>query len=210
MRTLQYGARRGALTLALLALSSASACSSAGALGSVLGSVLGGGAQQQQANQVSGTVLGVDSRSQSITLRQSNGQNIALVYDNSTKVVYQNQNYAVSNLENGDVVTARIQQTNNNSYYTDLVQVDQSVSSTSSGSNSNAQVQQLQGTVRQVDLNGGLFTIQGSNNVTITVSMPYNPTRADLARFQQLRNGDVVRFSGVYLNNTRVELRQFN
>ena len=39
--------------------------------------------------------------------------------------------------------------------------------------------------------------------------MPYNASRADVQRFQNLRNGDNVRFYGVYLNNSRVELRQF-
>jgi hypothetical protein len=39
--------------------------------------------------------------------------------------------------------------------------------------------------------------------------MPYSPSRADVAKFQNLRSGDVVRIAGVFLNNSRVELRQF-
>ena len=70
-------------------------------------------------------------------------------------------------------------------------------------------VQSLQGTVRQVDANNGWFTLDASNNVTITVTMPYNPARTDLTKFQSLRTGDYVRLYGVFLNNTRVELRQF-
>lgn len=112
---------------AALALASVGACSQAGSLGSVLGSVLGGGGQQQ-GSQVTGIVRQVDTRNQQLALQQSNGQTIALVYDNQTKVVYQNREYTVANLENGDQVTARVQQTQNGSYYTDLVQVDQSVS----------------------------------------------------------------------------------
>ena len=50
---------------------------------------------------------------------------------------------------------------------------------------------------------------RSNSNVVLTVTMPYNPSRADQQRFQNLRNGDNVRFTGVYLNNTRVELRQF-
>lgn len=203
MSMLHKAVRRVTAALAMLALT---ACSSAGSLGSILGSVLGG--QQQQANQVSGAVVRVDTRGQQITLQQSNGQSVGLLYDNNTKVVYQNQNYSVSNLENGDVVTARIQQTQSGGYYTDLIQVNQSRSS--SGSTSSSQLQQLQGTVRQVDVNNGLFTIDVSRNMTLTVSMPYNSSRADQTRFQNLRSGDYVRFTGVYLNDTRVELRQFN
>ncbi|MEO7457920.1 MAG: hypothetical protein ABIY52_16815 [Gemmatimonadaceae bacterium] len=203
MLSLRTMIRASALTVALMA---AGACSQAGSLGSVLGSVLGGGQQQQ--SQVSGTIQNVDTRNAQIGLRQSNGQTVALLYDANTKVVYQNQNYAVTNLEYGDAVTARIQQTQNGSYYTDLVQVDQSVS-TSNGTTGTGNVQTLQGSVRRIDSGNGSFTLDVNNSTQLTVTMPYNPTRNDLQRFQNLRVGDVVRFGGVYLNNTRVELRQF-
>jgi hypothetical protein len=184
------------------------ACSSgaAGSIGNVLGSVLGGGQQQQQANQVSGIVQGVDTRAQQIGLRVSNGQTVGILFDNQTKVVYQKQSYAVTSLDPGDQVTARLQQTSNGGYYTDLVQVDQPVQGSASTSSGN--VQTIQGTVRQVDLQNGLFTMD-VNTTRLTVSMPYSPSRSDLNRFQSLRSGDNVRIAGVLLNNTRVELRQF-
>ena len=188
--------------LALLALS-VSACSGAG-VGDVLGSVLGGGGT---ASQVSGTVQGVDTRSQRLVLRLSNGQSASLAYDGQTQVVYQNRNYAVTNLEQGDVVTARIQDAGNGEYYTDLVQVEQSVSASSGGTGSE-NVQALQGTVRQVDRTNGLFSLDIGGS-TVVVSMPYNVRRTDLNTFQGLRPGDRVRLYGVFLNNTRVELRQF-
>ena len=181
------------------------ACSQAGGLGSILGSVLGG--QNQQASQVSGSVRGVDTRNSQIVLQQSNGQSVSVSYDNQTQVVYNNQNYNVTSLENGDQVTLSIQQTQNGGYYTNYVRVDQSSSSSSSGSN--GQVQSLQGTVRRVDVNQGWFELMPNSNVVLTVTMPYNASRADQQRFQNLRNGDVVRFTGTYLNNSRVELRQF-
>jgi hypothetical protein len=70
-------------------------------------------------------------------------------------------------------------------------------------------VQSLQGTVRQIDRTNGLFSLEASNGVTLTVSMPYNPRSTDVERFQNLRSGDRVRFYGIFLNNSRVELRQF-
>jgi len=69
-------------------------------------------------------------------------------------------------------------------------------------------VQALQGTVRQIERTNGLFTLD-AGNVLLTVSMPYNPARADVTRFQNLRTGETVRLYGVFLNNNRVELRQF-
>jgi hypothetical protein len=210
MTRLHRAARVAAAVGTAFAIAATGACSSAGGLGNVLGGVLGG---QQQASQVSGTVRGVDTRNQQIVLQLSDGQQAALFYDNQTSVVYQNQNYPVTSLEAGDRVTARIQSTSNgNGYYTDLVQVDQSVQQSGGvygGSTAGGNVQMMQGTVRQVDRTNGLFTLQANNGAQIVVSMPYNPSRNDVSRFESLRSGDVVRFYGVFLNNSRVELRQF-
>ena len=188
-----------ASTLVMLA-----ACSGTGGLGSVLGSVLGGG---QGANQVSGYVQGVNTRSQYIALQSSSGQSVNIQYDNQTRVVYNNQSFPVTSLDRGDQVTARIQSTNNG-YYTDLVQVDQPVQG-SNGSTASGAVQTLQGTVRGVDTQNGLFALDMGAGTRVTVSMPYSPSRADQNRFLNLRQGDYVRIAGVYLNTSRVELRQF-
>lgn len=196
--------RFAAAVLAIGALTTTTACGSTGGLGEILGSVLGGG-QGAQGGQVSGSVQSVDTRNQIVTLRQSNGQNVSLNYDNQTQVVYQNRNYAITDLESGDQVTATVQ-TVNNGYYVSRVQVDQSA--TSSGT-SGQSTQSVQGTVRQVDVSNGWFTISANNNATVTVTMPYNPTRNDLTRFQGLRSGDNVRFYGRYLNSGRIELERF-
>ena len=182
-----------------------SGCANNG-LGSILGGVLGGTGNGQQ---LFGTVLGVDTRNAQISVQQSNGQSIAVLYDQNTKVIYQNRMYQVANLQNGDQISARVQSTQNNAYYTDSIAVTQSVNgSNGTGSNSGV-VQQLQGTVRSVDRNNGRFTIDAGSNGQITVSMPYNANNNDSNRFNNLRNGDYIRFSGVYLNNSLVELRQF-
>ena len=198
MTQLQRIARSGALGLTVAAFS---ACSSLGNIGNVLGGVLGGGG-----NRVQGTVLAVDTRSQYIALQQSDGQTLSIAYDNNTRVVYNNQNYSVTSLERGDVVTANVQQTQNGSYYAETVQVDQSVSGT--GSTGSAGVQSFQGTVRQVDTQNGWFTVDMGNS-RYTVSLPYNARTADVNTFRSLRNGQNVRFYGVYQNNSSIQLRQF-
>lgn len=192
---------RGAV--AALAMASMAACSQAGTLGSVLGSVLGAGAQE-----VTGVVAGVDTRGQQVSIQQSNGQTVAIAYDNATKVVYNNQNYPVTSLERGDQVTARVQSNGAQGYYTDLITVTQSVSTGNAGSPS-GNVQLLQGTVRQVDQTNGWFTMDVSGYGTITVTLPYNVSTSDRSRFQQLRPGDATRIYGVFVNQTRVEFRQF-
>jgi len=192
--------RRGAV--AALMFASVGAC--AGNLGNVLGGVLGGGTAQN--GQLSGTIRGVDTRSQQISIQESNGQTVPVTYDNQTQVVYQNQSYSPTSLENGDRVTARIQ-ANGNSYYTDYVQVDQSVSSVG-GSSSNVQL--LQGTVRQVDRRNGLFTVDINNAGTLTVTLPNNLSNNDVNRFNNLRSGQFVSFYGTYLSSSQIQLRQFN
>ena len=196
----------------MLLVGATAACGGGSGMDQVLGAVLGGGQQSQgaQSAQAQGAIRGVDTRAQQISLQLTNGQNVALAYDAQTKVVYQNQLYAVTNLEAGDQVVMRVRDAGNGTYYTDSIHVTQSVqSSGGAGSTGNsANVQSLTGRVQQIDRNNGLFTID-AGNVVLTVSMPYGASRADVQRFQNLQSGETVRFYGVFLNNNRVELRQF-
>jgi hypothetical protein len=201
-RTRQMRTVFGMLTALAIA-----ACSQAGQLGDILGSVLGGGA-----SMVSGAIRSIDTRARQISVQQSNGQSVALAYDDQTKVVYQNRLYSVTSLESGDQINARVQQLQSGDYYVDSVAVTQpaSGSSTTSGTTASGNVQSLQGTVRQIDRTNGLFTVDAGNGVTLTVTLPYNSSTTDVNKFNALRSGDYVRFYGVYVTTTRVELRQFN
>lgn len=190
-----------------LVLSSALAlggCAQAGGLGEILGGVLNAPAQS-----MAGTVQGVDTRAQQIFVRTTDNQTVAVSYDDRTAVVYQNENYPVTALESGDQISVRVTQTSNGVYYTDRVDVTSSVSSNNTGTNSNDNIQQVQGTVRQIDLSSGRFTITTSNQGTLTIAMPYNSRSQDVDRFRSLRSGDFVRLYGTYLSNTQVQLVQF-
>jgi hypothetical protein len=201
-------ARTMGMALALASLQACASGSGGSTIGDILGGVLGGGAGAG-GSQVSGTIQGVDTRYRTIGLTQSNGSTVSIGYDDNTKVVYNNQSYGVTSLERGDQVTARVQASNNNSYYTDLVQVDRPVQGSGTVAGNSENVVSIQGTVRGVDQTNGLFALDATNGTRLTVSLPYNVTRNDQTRFQNLRNGDSVRLYGVYLNNSRVELRQF-
>jgi YD repeat-containing protein len=196
-------ATRGtAIALAFLGLS---ACSNSGSLGNILGSVLGGGT----GNQLAGRIQGVDTRNQQIGITQDNGQTVAVRYDNQTRVVYQSQTYPVTALEQGDEVVARISDAGNGSYYTDSIEVTRSVTNGSAANPGAGEIQTIRGTVRQVDVQQGVFTIDNGSGYEIVVSMPYNARQADRYRFERLARGNVVQFAGVVLNTTRIELRQF-
>lgn len=198
------------ITIAAAGMLALGACGQTGQLGNILGGVL---APQNNGMQLSATIQSVDTRAQTINLTQSNGQYVSVRYDNRTQVLYQNQIYPVTSLEYGDQVMAHILDQGNNSYYADSVYVTQPVSgnTTTNGTypNSNTNVQSLSGRVQSIDYNYGTFTIDSGNGVYLTVSMPYRPSSQDQNRFNNLRTGDFVRFYGVFLNNSRVELRQF-
>lgn len=198
MTVIRRVAHSGAATLMLATLG---ACSSVGGLGNILGGVLGG-----QGSQLSGYVQGVDTRNRQIAVQQSNGQTIWVAYDNNTQVVYNNQNYPVTALENGDQVTANIQDAGNGSYYTNLVQVNQSVRGGGSGGGS---AQSLQGAVAQVDRANGWFTVDVNSYGRVQVVLPSQLNRADFDRFNSLRPGDYVRFYALPLGGSRVQLQQF-
>jgi hypothetical protein len=190
--------------LGMAAIATVAACANNGGLGNVLGGILG-----TQPAEVGATVQSVDTRSQLISLTQSNGQSIGVSYDNRTKVVYQNQLYPVTSLEYGDQVYARLQDNGNNGYYTDSIFVSQPVNASTNRGTVPTTVQSLQGTVQRIDRNNGSFTVDAGGGAQLVVTLQYRANSADVNRFNNLRVGDYVRFGGVYLNNNRVELRQF-
>ena len=201
MTNMQRIGRTGAVLLAFLG---ASACSNAGSLGNILGSVLGSG----NGNELAGRVQSVDTRNQQLGITQTNGQTVAVRYDNQTRVIYNSQNYPVTALESGDEVVARIQDNGNGNYYTDSITVTQSVNNGGSGNNP-AGVRSYQATVRSVDFQSGRFSINNGAGYDIIVSMPYNPSEADRYKFERLARGQNVRFYGVPLSSERIELKQF-
>ena len=60
-----------------------------------------------------------------------------------------------------------------------------------------------------MDRSNGLFTLDIGNYNVLTVSLPHNTSQAHQNRFQSLRAGDQLRLYGMFLNNSRVELRRF-
>jgi hypothetical protein len=101
-------------TLALAAMLLA-ACGSAGGMLGDIGSILGSPSTEQPSD-VRGSVTSVDTNARRIDLNvayvnnlRSSGSNQtgSIYYDNNTRVVYNNQNYAVTDLERGDEIEVR-------------------------------------------------------------------------------------------------------
>lgn len=92
------------------------ACSSGGGLGDLAGIILGSPSQSQPSD-VRGTVTGLDTSARRIDLDVGYINNLrttdrsqqrgSIYYDNNTKVMYQNRQYNVTDLERGDEIEVR-------------------------------------------------------------------------------------------------------
>ncbi len=111
--------RRATLFLAVVLLATACGSSTLGDLGSIFGSQ-----SPSNPSSVNGTVTGIDTSAQRVDLsvtyvnqlRPSSSQSTgSIYYDSNTKVVYQGNNYNVTDLERGDEVS--VTGVNNNGRY---------------------------------------------------------------------------------------------
>ena len=159
---------------------------------------------------VVGEVRNVDTRTRQIEIRTDAGRTWNVQYDNQTRVVYRQRDYAVSNLEPGDYVALRTQQDRDGRLYTDLVTVRESVQDRGGSSRDRAgRLDRLEGTVEHIDSRRGQFEVRDRSNRLIVVNLQYNALRTVSDRFDRLREGDTVRIEGRFLNQDRFELENF-
>jgi hypothetical protein len=190
-----------AFSAALLLATAGCSANTLGTLGDILGTP--GGASQT--GQLSAEIRQVDTQNQRLEVVTQDGQSGHITFDQSTIVVYQQQQYPVTALERGDVVTLQVQQDSRGTLYTNRIDVQQSVQDRSVGSSG---VRQFYGRVGAIDRNRGMFVLQTqSGNVTVT--MPYNTARTTRDYFSRLRTGDTVRVDATLVGNNRAELYRF-
>ena len=203
------GVRSAIFASALVAL--AGCAGGLGGLGDILGGAGGGGTGGT--GEVTAEIRAVDQRSQQIQVRTQDGRTGAIRYDQQTRVIYQQQEYPVTALEPGDVVTLRVQQDTRGNAYTDYIVVRQNVRDAAGTGNTGGtygtQQQRIDGTVLAVDQNRGAFQLRLRNGQTVVVTLPYNPRASERDRFQQLRRDQFVSVQGRFLGQDRFELERF-
>jgi hypothetical protein len=168
--------------------------------------------------EIRGTVDSVDLNSRAIYLTNvsgyntsmlsGSGNNLRVYYDDRTTVAYQGQNYRPQDLERGDEITVRVDQSGNNSLLAESVTVDRDVSGGGSVYGGNDPYgTTLRGTVRNVDTSrrtieidrgyGGNVIVQYDNS---SLPVYYNN---QTYRVSDLERGDEVEIRGRDLGSGR-------
>ena len=170
-----------------------------GTLGDILGMPSGA-----QTGQLTAEIRQVDTQYQRIQVAAEDGQTGYVEFDQNTVVVYRQQQYPVTALERGDVVTMQVQQDSRGNLYTSRIAVQQSVQERTGSSG----LLQFYGRVGAIDHSRGTFLLQTQSG-NVTISLPYNPARTTLDYFHRLRTGDTVRVEATIVGNNRAELYRF-
>lgn len=219
---------RGLTTVAALGLLAASGCSTVGGPGG-LGDVFGTG------TTVSGEVRSVDVRRGRIQVREEQGRDRTVRYDDRTRVVYQNRQYPVSSLERGDHVQMQVEYDRNNTAWADRIEVRSSARRSDRDRDrdrerdrrdgegrrdrvgerdrgdvrGSARVERLDGRVQGIDVRRGYFAVAGPRDSRVVVYMPRDARREDVRRFERLRRGDRVRADVRSRGRDQAELVRF-
>jgi hypothetical protein len=173
-----------AATVALLLMA---AC---GTSGNGIGDIFGGGnpnTSNNAAYQIRGTVDSVDTRGQSISLTNVSGYNtnlntgrsdlVRVYYDNRTTLNYQGRSFRPDQLERGDEVTVRVDQSGNQLIAETMDVTYNTRGGMASGSNgtygnpsssypSQQQYSTIRGTVRNVDTRNQTIELENTNWVS--------------------------------------------
>lgn len=207
-----------AATLALLFLA---ACGSSG-MGDILGG--GGGSTANNNYEIRGVVESVDPGSQSIWLRNvsgyssmlssggsgsGNGSDVRVYFDNQTTVSYNGQSYRPEDLERGDEVLVRVDESGNRLMANSMT-VTHNAGGTTSGSNWPSTTNNLvRGTVRYIDTSRGTIEIdRGSGMSSLILDFDTSTPvyfNGQTYRVGDLERGDEVEIRVREMGGTRVQ-----
>lgn len=200
-----HAIRDRARRLPVLLLATACAGCSGGGLGE-LGEILTGGTGQTTSGTLTAEIQEVRPEGQQIVVETQDGRRGAVLYDRNTQVVYENQQYAVTALEYGDIVDMRVQQVQEG-YYTDLIEVRTPVQERE-GTTGAAEpdVYRVEGTIGRIDLQQWMFTLDMTQGGTLAVHLPSDAPASARDRLRQYRPSDYVQVEVRPIDQDRAEL----
>lgn len=194
------------LTAAAALTVASTACAGMGPLSDLLGGVI---TPPAQGGELTGEIRYVDPRSREIGLRTEDGRSGGIAYDGRTRVLFQEREFPVTALEEGDHVTMRVQQDAQGTLYTDVVRVQRNVRDLRepyAGDGVAGEV--IQGSVGRVEPDRGRFELRTALGNGV-VTLAYSPRAADRDRFGRLRTGDTVRVEVERVGQGRYEVIRF-
>jgi hypothetical protein len=202
------------LTAGMLALVLLTACGSSG-MGDILGG--GGGGSNNSQYEIRGTVESVDLNSRSMYLTNvsgytsmlsnsggGSGSAVRVYFDDQTSVEYQGRSYRPQDLERGDQVAVRVDESGNN-LHADAVSV---ISDVSAGGNLPGGYEStLRGTVSYIDTSRRTITVDRGYGSTTTIEYETNtPVYFDgrSYRVADLERGDEIEIRTRDLGSGRI------
>lgn len=191
-----------ALMGALFALVFTAACGSTG-----IGDIFGGGTPTTTTSEIRGTVDNVDVNNRSILLTNvsygsslsSGGNTVRVYFDDQTTVEYQGRAYRPEDLERGDQVAVRAEDSGGR-LTADAMTVLHDVSGGSTGSYAST----VRGTVRYIDTSRQLIEIDRASSSDI-VSLSYDASTVVTFDGRQYRPADLERGDEI-----EIEVRQLS
>lgn len=203
------------LATASLMLILLAACGSSG-----MGDILGGGGSNQQNYELRGTVESVDLNSRSIFLSNVTGYNSSMLsnsgsgntvrvyYDDQTPVEFNGQTYRASDLERGDQVSVRVDESGNNLVAQSMTVIRDVSSGNSSYPTypSGSYESTIRGTVRYVDSSRRTIEVdRGSGSTTFVEFDTNTPVRFNNQTYNpvDLERGDEIDIRARDLGNGR-------
>jgi hypothetical protein len=168
-----------ALIPAALAVLFLAACSTGGGIGDILG----GGSPNASNYEIRGTVDHVDTASRSIyltnvtgytsMLSSGGGDSVRVYFDDRTPVEYQGQTYRPQDLERGDQVAVRVDESGNQ-LHADSMTVIYNAGGTGSGSTFPTYGSSVRGTVRHVDSSRRTIEVDRGSGSPVIVEFDTN------------------------------------
>jgi hypothetical protein len=180
----------------------------AGCGSSGIGDILGGGSSNSSIAEIRGTVDYVDTSSRSIVLTNvtsydsrlanggSGGTTTRIYYDTNTPVEFQGRSYRPEDLERGDQISVRVDDTGSRLMAQSMTVLHDSSSGTYSGGNTGTYGSTLRGTVSYIDTSRRILEVnRGYGSGVVTVQYDTNTVvefNGRRYRVEDLDRGDEI------------------
>jgi hypothetical protein len=166
-----------------------------------------------QPGEIRAEIVQIDPARNEIRVRTDDHRERVLTYDfNRTRVFYHGREYAVNDLEAGDLILFEPRPRGGS--YVDVIRLREPVQARAGSTIGRRPLppprpQVVEGRVEKIDHDLGVFDLVPLRGGVVTVTIPYNARGADIDSFRRLRSGDYVRLQGEFVNRDNFQLLAF-